>query len=87
MLLNTTLNTTTLACYDGTTPGSVASFFCSDIYELNTTTDERMCVMSGNNATWTGNPVACGKITLILMVHIITVLHMCTIEEARSLNG
>ena len=61
-LLNTTLSTATLACYNGTSPGSVAGFVCDDIYELNTTTVERVCQMVGNNATWSGNPVTCGKL-------------------------
>ena len=57
-LENTTLNTATVAYYNGTTPGSMACFVCNDGYELNTT-EKRFCRRSG---LWSGNSVVCGKL-------------------------
>ena len=61
VLMNTTLNTTTVAYYTGTTPGSSACFVCDDSsrYELNTTTNERVC---RSNGTWSGSPIMCGML-------------------------
>ena len=51
------LNTATVAYYNGTTPGSTACFVCSNGYELNTTTIERLCERNG---LWSGNSIVCG---------------------------
>ena len=61
VLRNTTLNTATVAYYNGTTPGSRACFVCdkSSGYELNTTTNGRVCQ---NDATWSGNGILCGTL-------------------------
>ena len=56
-LRDTTLNTATVAYYTGTTPGSTACFVCSNGYELNTTTIERLCERNG---LWSGNSTVCG---------------------------
>ena len=59
VLVNTTLNTATVAYYNGTTPGSTACFMCNngDIgYELNTTMNERVCQRDG---TWSRSPTIC----------------------------
>ena len=56
VLVNTTLNTATVAYYTGTTSGSRACFVCEDGYELSTTTD-RFCQRNG---LWSGNPITCG---------------------------
>ena len=59
-LVNTTLNTATVAYYTGTTPGSMACFVCGDGYVLNTTTTaERFCERSG---LWSGNSIVCGTL-------------------------
>ena len=62
VLVNTRLNTATVAYYTGTTPGSSACFVCdrSSGHELNTTnTAVRICQ---NDATWSGNPIICGML-------------------------
>ena len=59
-LVNTTLNTVTVAYYSGTTPGSSACFVCDESsgYELNTTTTTgRICQRNG---LWSGSPTVCG---------------------------
>ena len=58
-LNNTTLNTATVAYYNGTTPGSRACFVCDESsgYEPNTTTGERLCE---NDLVWSGSPIQCG---------------------------
>ena len=59
-LVNTTLNTATVAYYTGTTAGSMVYFVCNDGYELNaTTTVERFCERSG---LWSGNSIVCGTL-------------------------
>ena len=58
-LVNTTLNTATMAYYTGTTPGSTACFVCKDVYELNTTISARFCSGSG---LWSGNSIVCGML-------------------------
>ena len=57
MLMNTALNTATVAYYTGTTPGSTACFVCdrSSGYEL--TAYERVCQ---SNSTWSGSATICG---------------------------
>ena len=57
VLVNTTLNTATVAYYTGTTAGSRACFVCNNGYELNTTTSERFCE---GNGLWSGNYIECG---------------------------
>ena len=53
------LNTSTVAYYTGVTPGSRACFVCDENsgYELNTTTNERICQ---SDATWSEGPITCG---------------------------
>ena len=60
VLVNTTLNTATVAHYSGTTPGSAACFVCDESsgYTLNTSTNERVCQ---RNITWSGSSIVCGK--------------------------
>ena len=57
VLVNTTLNTATVAYYTGTTSGSRVCFVCEDGYELSTTITERLCQRDG---LWSGNPIICG---------------------------
>ena len=59
VLVNTTLNTVTVAYYNGTTAGSRACFVCDESsgYELNATINERVCLSDG---TWSGSLIACG---------------------------
>ena len=66
VLMNTTLNTATVAYYTGTTPGSRACFVCDEgsEYELNTTTTERVCQ---SNGTWSGSLITCGRLILGLL--------------------
>ena len=61
VLVNTTLNTATVAYYTGTTPGFRACFVCDESsgYELNTTTTERTCRTDG---TWSGSLITCGML-------------------------
>ena len=61
VLVNTTLNTATVAHYTGTTPGSRACFVCdkSSRYELITNINERVCQSDG---TWSRSPTICGMI-------------------------
>ena len=59
VLENTTLNTATVAYYNGTTSGSRACFVCdnSSEYELNSTITEKVCQ---SNGLWSGTPIVCG---------------------------
>ena len=59
VLINTTLNTATVAYYSGTTPGSSACFVCNigSEYELNTTTNVKFCQ---SNGTWSKSAISCG---------------------------
>ena len=59
VLENTTLNTATVAYYNGTTTHSSACFVCDESsgYKLNTTIKERVCQ---GNVTWSGAPIVCG---------------------------
>ena len=58
-LKDSRLSTSTVAYYTGTTPGSRACFVCDENsgYELNTTTNERICQ---SDATWSEDPITCG---------------------------
>ena len=62
VLRNTTRNTATVAYYNGTTPGSTACFVCDEGYELNTTTNERVCQRNG---LWSGNLIVCGVLATL----------------------
>ena len=64
VLVNTTLNTSTVAYYTGTTPGSTACFVCNNgsEYELNTTIDVRFCQ---SNGTWSKSAITCGTCILL----------------------
>ena len=59
VLMNSTLNTATVAYYSGTTSGSMACFVCDEEsgYELNSTTNNRVCQF---DATWSGISTICG---------------------------
>ena len=59
VLVNTTLDTATVAYYTGTTPGSRTCFVCDEGYEINTTTNERVCQRNG---LWSRNPIVCGAL-------------------------
>ena len=61
VLVNTTLNTATVAYYNGTTPNSSACFVCDESsgYELNATIDKRVCQSNGR---WSESPIACGRL-------------------------
>ena len=62
LLVNTTLNTATVAYYSGTTSGSTACFVCDESsgHALNTsTTTERVC---RSNGTWSGSAIVCGML-------------------------
>ena len=73
VLEQTTPKIATVAYYTGNLTGSRACFVCNNGsgYELNTTTNERVCQ---TNALWSGSSIICGmlqsgcmKLTLILM--------------------
>ena len=59
ILMNTTLNTATVAYYSGTSLGSTVCFVCDEGsgYELNSTINVRVCQ---SNATWSGSIITCG---------------------------
>ena len=63
-LMNTRLNITTVAYYNGTTPGSKACFICKENsgYKLSTTTNERFCE---HDAAWSRSPIICGMLLLL----------------------
>ena len=63
-LKDSRLNISTVAYYTGITPGSRACFVCDENsgYELNTTTNERICQ---SNATWSEGPITCGMYVYI----------------------
>jgi len=70
VLVNTTLNTATVAYYTGTTPGSTACFVCNNAsgYAPNTTiSNERVCQ---NDGRWSRTPVVCGMLQSIGMYYI-----------------
>ena len=64
-LKDSRLSTSTVVYYTGTTPGSKACFVCDDSsgYELNTTTNERICQ---SDATWSEGPMTCGMYVIHL---------------------
>ena len=62
VLEDTTLNTATVAYYNGTMSGSSACFVCDESsgYELNTpTAADRVCQSDG---MWSGSPIVCGML-------------------------
>ena len=65
VLKDTALNMVTVAYYTGITPGSKACFVCDENsgYELNTTTNERICQ---SDATWSESPITCGMCVIYL---------------------
>ena len=60
-LIDTTLNTATVAYYSGNMTNSTACFVCDESsgYTLNTSTNERICQ---RNITWSGSPAVCGMV-------------------------
>lgn len=60
-LKDTRLNITTVAYYDGITPGSKACFVCEENsgYEQSTAIYERVCK---HDATWSRSPFICGTL-------------------------
>ena len=64
VLMNTTLNTATVAYYTGTTPGSRACFVCNESgqYGLNAAINERFCLING---TWSGDAIICGMYKIL----------------------
>ena len=63
VLMNTGLNTVTVAYYTGTTPGSMVCFVCDRNSGRNSGlfTNERVCQ---SNSTWSGRPIMCGMLVL-----------------------
>ena len=61
-LMNTTLNTATVAYYTGTTPGSMACFVCDEDSGYELTNNERVCQ---SNSTWSGSPIMCGMLYVV----------------------
>ena len=66
VLVNTTLNTATVAYYSGTTAGSRACFVCdedneytSNEFDQHPIAPERVCQSDG---TWSGSPIICGTL-------------------------
>ena len=68
-LKNTTLNTATVAYYNGTTPGSSACFVCDESsgYEPNIATTNRLCQRDG---TWSGSLILCGTLYICDKLYI-----------------
>ena len=64
VLRDTRLKITTVAYYNGTTPGSKACFVCEENsgYKLSTTTNERVCE---HDAAWSRSPIICGMLLLL----------------------
>ena len=69
VLKDSRLSTSTVAYYTGITPGSRACFVCDEYseYELNTTTNERICQ---SDATWSEGPITCGMYVIIFNIYI-----------------
>ena len=67
VLVNTTLNTATVAYYSGTTPGSRACFVCDEDSGYELTNNERVCQ---SNSTWSGSPIRCG-----MLYHLLANVH------------
>ena len=63
-LKNATLNTNTVAYYNGTTPDSRVCFVCDENsgYKHNTTSNERVCQ---SDATWSEGPIICGRLLVM----------------------
>ena len=61
VLVNTTLDTATVAYFSGNMTNSTVCFVCDESsgYTLNTSTNERVCQ---RNITWSGSPTVCGMI-------------------------
>ena len=81
VLVNTTLNTVTVAYYTGTTAGSTACFVCDESSEYTpntTTTAERVC---RSNGSWSGSPIICGMY-LMKFLHYTYQLHCLILEVA-----
>ena len=68
-LRNTTLNTATVAYYNGTTPGSSACFVCEESsgYAPNTASTNRLCQRDG---TWSGSLILCGTLYICDKLYI-----------------
>ena len=64
--MNTTLNTATVAYYNGTTAGSMACFVCNNGGGYELTATERICQ---SNSTWSGSPITCGM--SVYIIHIL----------------
>jgi len=66
-LVNTTLNTATVAYYTGTTPGSTACFVCDSGsgYEPNIAVTKRVCQSDG---IWSGSRIICGMLNMLQLV-------------------
>ena len=64
-LVDARLNTFTVVYYTGITPGSKACFVCdgNSLYELNTTTNERVCQ---SDTTWSGSTSICGRLIIVI---------------------
>ena len=64
VLKNATLNTNTVAYYNGTTPDSRVCFVCDENsgYKPNTTSNERVCQ---SDAAWSGSPIICGRLLVM----------------------
>ena len=80
VLMNTALNTATVAYYSGITPGSTACFVCDESsgYELSTTTTtERVCQ---SNTLWSGSPITCGMFTITVTFRYLFCLHVVIIS-------
>ena len=60
VLMNTTLDTATVAYYTRTTPGSRACFVCDKDSGYELTNNERICQ---SNSTWSGSPILCGMLS------------------------
>ena len=91
VLENTTLNTSTVAYYTGTTPGSIVCFVCDKDsgYALNTTSNTRVCQ---SDATWSGSPTTCGELAMhvsyvTLSVHMLTQMYDFCISELRHFTS
>ena len=61
VLMNTALNTATVAYYSGTIPGSTACFVCDVSSEYEQSTSTRVCQ---SNSTWSGSPITCGMLSI-----------------------
>ena len=64
VLVNTTLNTATIAYYNGTTLGSIACLVCVEYSgnEPNSTINERVCQ---SDEAWSKSTILCGRLFVI----------------------